>query len=103
MCELDINMHPLFTLEEQIKLFDASKGPSQVEQWQRAILDTLWSTAMLQGRAAGANMAGVRTPTSRGWPQCHTAGRADDHHLGALGSGRDQHHRGCRQLRGCFR
>ncbi|HYR02059.1 MAG TPA: ABC transporter substrate-binding protein [Syntrophobacteria bacterium] len=39
MCELDITMHPLFTLEDQIKLFDASKGPSQVEIWQRAILD----------------------------------------------------------------
>jgi len=39
MCELDITMHPVFTLEEQLKLFDVSKGPSQVEQWLGPILD----------------------------------------------------------------
>ncbi len=31
----------------------------------RTILDTLWSTALAQGRAAGANMAGVQTPYSK--------------------------------------
>jgi len=39
MAEMDLTMHPVFNLEEQLKLFDASKGPSQVDQWQRAILD----------------------------------------------------------------
>jgi ABC-type nitrate/sulfonate/bicarbonate transport system substrate-binding protein len=39
MCELDITMHPVFTYEEQRQLFDASKGPSQVEQWLGPILD----------------------------------------------------------------
>jgi ABC-type nitrate/sulfonate/bicarbonate transport system substrate-binding protein len=39
MCELDITMHPVFTYEEQCQLFDASKGPSQMEQWLGPILD----------------------------------------------------------------
>jgi ABC-type nitrate/sulfonate/bicarbonate transport system substrate-binding protein len=39
MAKLDIQMHPVFTYDEQLKLFDASKGPSTVEQWQLAILD----------------------------------------------------------------
>ncbi len=39
MAKMDLVMHPVFTYEEQIKLFDTAKGKSQVEQWQGAILD----------------------------------------------------------------
>jgi ABC-type nitrate/sulfonate/bicarbonate transport system substrate-binding protein len=39
MARKDIEMHPVFTYEEQLKLFDNSKGPSQVERWETAIAD----------------------------------------------------------------
>lgn len=39
MATKDIQMHPVFTLEEQLKLFDDSKGESQVEVWMRDITD----------------------------------------------------------------
>lgn len=37
--KMDLLMHPVFTLEEQIKMFDTSAGPSDVQKWQQAILD----------------------------------------------------------------
>jgi len=36
---MDLLMHPVFTLEEQIKMFDDSAGPSNVHKWQQEILD----------------------------------------------------------------
>lgn len=33
----DLQCHPLFTLEEQLALFDDADGPSQVQRWQSAI------------------------------------------------------------------
>ncbi|MDO9633279.1 MAG: ABC transporter substrate-binding protein, partial [Humidesulfovibrio sp.] len=32
--KMDLNLHPVFTLEEQLKMFDSSKGQSQVQAWQ---------------------------------------------------------------------
>lgn len=39
MAAMDIKMHPVFTLEEQVKLFDDTKGESAVESWMREITD----------------------------------------------------------------
>jgi NitT/TauT family transport system substrate-binding protein/sulfonate transport system substrate-binding protein len=37
--KMDLMMHPVFGLEEQIKMFDSSAGPSQVQKWQSSILE----------------------------------------------------------------
>lgn len=34
MAKMDLNMHPVFGLEDQLKLMDNSKGPSIAETWQ---------------------------------------------------------------------
>ncbi|MBP1738704.1 MAG: ABC-type nitrate/sulfonate/bicarbonate transport system periplasmic component-like protein [Deltaproteobacteria bacterium] len=39
MAKKDLLMHPVFTYQEQLKLFDSSKGVSTVESWQQGILD----------------------------------------------------------------
>ncbi len=39
MARKDLTMHPVFTYDEQLKLFDNSKGESTVETWQKGILD----------------------------------------------------------------
>lgn len=39
MAKKDLVMHPIFNYEEQLKLFDSSKGPSTVQQWQSSILE----------------------------------------------------------------
>ncbi len=36
--KMDLEMHPVFTLDEQIKMFDASKGTSQVAAWQKDLV-----------------------------------------------------------------
>jgi NitT/TauT family transport system substrate-binding protein/sulfonate transport system substrate-binding protein len=36
--KMDLQMHPVFTLQEQLKMFDASKGMSQVQLWQKDIV-----------------------------------------------------------------
>jgi len=58
---------------------------------KRATLDTLWSTAMRQGQAAGANMAGVQTPYVKGFALNVTrlAGLTTTI-IGGIGSGRDE-------------
>ena len=45
---MDIEMHPVFTLEEQIKMFDASKGESQVQIWQRDLVKFFTSLGKLK-------------------------------------------------------
>lgn len=37
--KMDLQLHPVFTLDEQITLFDSSAGPSDIDKWQQAILD----------------------------------------------------------------
>lgn len=39
MAKKDLLMHPIFNYEEQLKLFDSSKGPSTVDKWQASILE----------------------------------------------------------------
>ncbi|MEW6263077.1 MAG: ABC transporter substrate-binding protein [Thermodesulfobacteriota bacterium] len=39
MCKLDIDNHPVWTLEENLKLFDSSKGESTAAKWQRLIAE----------------------------------------------------------------
>jgi NADPH-dependent 2,4-dienoyl-CoA reductase/sulfur reductase-like enzyme len=57
----------------------------------RAILDTLWPTALAQGRAAGANMAGAEVPYVKqvALNVTQLAGLMTTI-IGAVGSGRDQ-------------
>ena len=57
----------------------------------RATLDVLWSTALLQGRAAGQNMAGAQTPYLKAVSMNVTqlAGLVTTI-IGAVGSGRDE-------------
>lgn len=33
----DLQTHPVFNLEQQLKMFDASKGPSTAQQWQAEV------------------------------------------------------------------
>lgn len=58
---------------------------------KRAILDTLWSTALAQARAAGTNMAGAPTPYVKGiaFNVTRLAGLTTTI-IGAVGSGKDQ-------------
>lgn len=35
----DIKIHTVYSLDEQLKFFDNSKGPSQVEQWMKGMAD----------------------------------------------------------------
>jgi NitT/TauT family transport system substrate-binding protein/sulfonate transport system substrate-binding protein len=37
----DIEMHPVWTLDEQLKLFDTSNGESTVQRWERTIAELL--------------------------------------------------------------
>lgn len=36
---LDIDIHPVYSLEEQLAMFDSSNGPSEVQQWMQGIAD----------------------------------------------------------------
>jgi len=36
--KMDLELHPVFTLDEQIKMFDSSKGESQVQVWQKDLV-----------------------------------------------------------------
>lgn len=36
---MDIKEHTVYTLEEQLKMFDASNGPSEVEKWMAGMAD----------------------------------------------------------------
>ncbi len=58
---------------------------------KRAILDTLWSTALMQGQAAGANMAGAQAPYVKGvaFNVTRLAGLTVTI-IGGIGSGRDE-------------
>jgi NADPH-dependent 2,4-dienoyl-CoA reductase/sulfur reductase-like enzyme len=58
---------------------------------KRATLDTLWSTALAQGQAAGTNMAGVQIPYVKGVALNVTrlAGLTTTI-IGGIGSGRDE-------------
>jgi NitT/TauT family transport system substrate-binding protein/sulfonate transport system substrate-binding protein len=46
MCKMDIESHPIFTLEEQIKLMSGS--PSVVETWELGVLDFFTSQGKLK-------------------------------------------------------
>ncbi len=37
--KMDLEMHPVFDIDEQLAMFDNSNGPSRVEQWQDKVLD----------------------------------------------------------------
>ncbi len=34
LAEMDLKNHPVFTLDEQIQMFDSASGPSQIQNWQ---------------------------------------------------------------------
>lgn len=36
--KMDLELHPVFTLQEQLKMFDSSNGPSQVQVWQKDLV-----------------------------------------------------------------
>lgn len=36
--KMDLELHPVFTLQEQLKMFDSSNGPSQVQIWQKDLV-----------------------------------------------------------------
>jgi len=46
--KMDLEMHPVFTLEEQLKMFDASKGESQVQAWQKDLVTFFVSLGRLK-------------------------------------------------------
>lgn len=43
----DIEMHPVYKYEEQLKLFDTSKGESEVQRWERLIAEFLYKNGRL--------------------------------------------------------
>lgn len=45
---MDIEMHPVFTLDEQLKMFDASAGPSQIQKWQTDLVKFFTSLGRLK-------------------------------------------------------
>jgi len=44
----DIESHPVFKLEEQLKFFDASKGESQAQRWERLLAEFLHANGRLK-------------------------------------------------------
>lgn len=44
----DIEMHPVWKLEEQLKIFDTSKGESQVQRWERLLAEFLHANGRLK-------------------------------------------------------
>lgn len=44
----DIEMHPVWKLDEQLKLFDASKGESEAQRWERLIAEFLYKNGRLK-------------------------------------------------------
>ena len=44
----DIEMHPVWKYEEQLKLFDASKGESEAQRWERLIAEFLFNNGRLK-------------------------------------------------------
>ncbi|MCE5243869.1 MAG: ABC transporter substrate-binding protein [Desulfobacteraceae bacterium] len=48
MCKLDIESHPVFSIDEQLKMFDNSNGPSVIEKWQMGVLDFFTSQGKLK-------------------------------------------------------
>ena len=51
MCKMDLESHPVFTLEEQIKMMNGS--PSVVEAWELGVLDFFTSQGKLRREDAG--------------------------------------------------
>jgi NADPH-dependent 2,4-dienoyl-CoA reductase/sulfur reductase-like enzyme len=80
---LQTNDPDLFAAGDVAQVFDPFSG--------RAILDTLWSTAVAQGRAAGLNMAGKAIPYRKSVPFNVTrlAGLTTTI-IGTVGGGRDE-------------
>ena len=56
MAKMDLEYHPVFDLDQQLAIFDDSKGPSQVEQWQDKVLDFFAS----QGRFSPEEVKKIR-------------------------------------------
>jgi ABC-type nitrate/sulfonate/bicarbonate transport system substrate-binding protein len=52
----DIEMHPVFRIEEQLRLHDASKGESDAQRWERLIAEFLHAN----GRLKDSELAKVR-------------------------------------------
>lgn len=48
MAKIDIDMHPVWNLEEQLKIFDDSKGESDAARWQRLIAEFLQTNGRLK-------------------------------------------------------
>jgi len=44
----DIEMHPVWKLDEQLKLFDESKGESEAARWERLIAEFLHANGRLK-------------------------------------------------------
>ena len=56
MAKMDLEYHPVFDIDQQLAIFDDSKGPSQVEQWQDKVLDFFAS----QGRFSPEEVKKIR-------------------------------------------
>ena len=56
MAKIDLEYHPVFDIDQQLAIFDDSKGPSQVEQWQDKVLDFFAS----QGRFSPEEVKKIR-------------------------------------------
>ena len=53
----DIQIHPIYTLAEQLKMFDTSKGESEVQRWERLVAEFLHAN----GRLDDAELAKVES------------------------------------------
>ena len=43
----DLQYHPVFSLEEQLELFDDTGAPSQVQQWQSELAEFFASVGLI--------------------------------------------------------
>ena len=80
---METSVPDVYAAGDAAQVYDARSG--------RAVLDTLWSSALAQGQAAGANMAGVPTPYRKpvAFNVTHLAGVTTTI-IGAVGTGHDQ-------------
>ena len=61
MCRMDIENHPVYNLEEQLKIFSTSSGTSTIETWQKGILEFFTS----QGKLKKEDAAKVQGPDGK--------------------------------------
>ena len=61
LCLRDLQMHPVFDIDQQLALFDESSGVSKVDKWQEGILEFLNRPGAKHKEMAGADIDAYAT------------------------------------------